>query len=363
VIDSKSDTVVLQRNERFSNTLFWAMQRDYFDSEGVEAWSGQVPFYVTSNPFVANSYANMSIALIRDWLAKHPESIEHPFYIMELGTGPGKLSFLVIKRIMELANLMRMQNVKICYVLTDFTESNLRFWQEQPQLKSYVEQGVVDFALYNMEQDDEIRLTHAGITLTKENVVNPLIAYANYIFDTISHDAFTIYHGKLQESLLTLTTSKDNITNDRPQDWEYVNIDFNGFDADENYYDDADINAALNQYKKSLADSNFLFPIGSLRAIRKLRNLSNDRLMVISTDKGYSSLEELENLNHPRLAFHGSFSMMVNFHAIQQYFLQVGGDAFMQGRRQGIKTCVFAAGFNLQICLKQIGLCSKMLKT
>jgi tetratricopeptide (TPR) repeat protein len=38
--------------------------------------------------------------------------------------------------------------------------------------------------------------------------------------------------------------------------------------------------------------------------------------------------------------------MMVNFHAIAEYFKNSGGDAFLQTSRKGIKTSVFASGFN-----------------
>ena len=70
-------------------------------------------------------------------------------------------------------------------------------------------------------------------------------------------------------------------------------------------------------------------------------------MLLLSTDKGYTHLEEIDHLDHPHLAFHGSFSMMVNFHAIAKYFEQCGGKALFQSVRTGIKTAAFISGIDL----------------
>ena len=41
------------------------------------------------------------------------------------------------------------------------------------------------------------------------------------------------------------------------------------------------------------------------------------------------------------------FPMMVNFHAMANYFKNSGGDYFLQTSRKGIKTSVFCSGFHL----------------
>jgi len=51
---------------------------------------------------------------------------------------------------------------------------------------------------------------------------------------------------------------------------------------------------------------------------------------------------------HPRPAFHGSLSMMVNFHAIASYFKHSGNDFMLQTPRKGIKTVAFSSGFKLK---------------
>src|SRR5688572_29220218 len=94
-----SNAVVIERNKRFSECHLWQVQRDYFDQQGINAWVNQVPFYITSNPFIANTYAAVIIRFFQDWVRKNPQAKNHPFYILELGTGSGQFSFYALKRL------------------------------------------------------------------------------------------------------------------------------------------------------------------------------------------------------------------------------------------------------------------------
>ena len=61
-------SVSIERDARLADSIIWEMQKDFFDKKGVSAWDHQVPFYITSNPVIANSYANMSFAFMLDYL-------------------------------------------------------------------------------------------------------------------------------------------------------------------------------------------------------------------------------------------------------------------------------------------------------
>jgi len=340
--------VVIEQAKRFSESMLWKAQREYFDKEGINAWVNQVPFYITSNPFIANVYMQVVFGLICDWVKQHPEAKNHPFYIMELGTGSGRFSYYFVKRLMDLLEYHGMSDIKICYVMSDFTKHNIQYWETHPALKPYVDKGIIDFALYDLETEKPITLIKQNIKLSPEVLVNPLTVFANYIFDTVTHDSFMVHEGKLYELLVSLSTEESNLDGIKPKDMEKVSVDHSVHEAKPNYYHDPHLDAVLDLYKKSLNDTSFLIPIGSIKAIRYLRKLSNDKLLIISTDKGYSSLASLENLGHPSIAFHGSFSMMVNFHTLSEYFKNSGGDAFLQTPRRGIKTSIFASGLKLK---------------
>ncbi len=347
-LTATNSTVILEENLRLSENLFWEKQREYFDQQGIDAWVNQVPFYITSNPFISHCYAKVVLHFVRDWITKHPEAKHDPFYILELGTGSGRFSFYTLKALHQLKQEYGMSDVNIVYIMSDFTIHNLKYHQEHAALQPYIEQGLVDFAIYNLEVEQPIQLIRSGIELNADTIKNPLMVFANYIFDTVSQDAFSVSHGKLCELRTTLTTEADNVVDGRTVDWEKINIEYIPHEINKPYYEDADLNAVLDLYKERLLDTSFLIPIGTIRAIRLLKKLTNNKFFMIGSDKAYSELSSLENLGHPSMAFHGSFSMMANFHAIGQYLINGGGDYFAHTSRRGIKTCLFSSGFRLQ---------------
>jgi hypothetical protein len=69
-------------------------------------------------------------------------------------------------------------------------------------------------------------------------------------------------------------------------------------------------------FKNNAKGASLLIPIGAFRALRRLSKFSNGRLLVISGDKGNNNPDQFVGLVDPHIAVHGSFSLMVNYHAI-----------------------------------------------
>lgn len=346
--DTSERKVIIEQHKKFSQSALWRMQREYFDKEGINAWVNQVPFYITSNPFIANCYAQIVLAFMRDWIKKNPDAKNHVFYIMELGTGSGRFSYYFVKALHETMERLNIKDIKFCYIMSDFTKHNIKYWETHHALKPFIEMGLIDYALFDMETERPVTLIRQNIRLSPELLVNPLTVFANYIFDTVSHDSFTVHEGKLYELLFSLSTDEKNMQNNRPVDMEQISVDYNVHEIKSNYYGDPHLDSVLEEYKHKLHSTSFLFPIGSFHALKFLKKLANNQLFIISTDKGYGTIESLDNLGHPAISFHGSFSMMVNFHAIGEYFKNSGGDSFLQTPRKGIRTSVFASGFKLE---------------
>ena len=104
----------------------------------------------------------------------------------------------------------------------------------------------------------------------------------------------------------------------------------------------------MNQYPERVNNGSFLIPTGSIHAIDTLNRLSNNRTLVVATDKGYAHTHELQGLSDPTVVFHGSFSMMVNFHALCRYFKACGGDYHRQTSRHGISTVALCMGSQIK---------------
>jgi hypothetical protein len=81
---------------------------------------------------------------------------------------------------------------KIVYVMTDFTDANVNFWRDHPQLKQYFETGQMDSAIFDAVKDTSITLSQSGVTLSAGSTINPICIVANYLFDTLCHDVFQV---------------------------------------------------------------------------------------------------------------------------------------------------------------------------
>lgn len=327
----------LESQQSLSSSCLWQLQREYFERQGIEAWSGQVPFYVTSNPFIAETYAEMLVAAIRDVLQHNPEAAKHPFYVVELGTGAGQFSFYFLKRLEDLRQLFSL-TAEIVYIMSDFTDKNIEFWQQQHQLKSFAEQGVLDFAKLDLTDLTSITLVKRQQVLDSECLYNPLFIVANYIFDTIAHDAFYVKDGQISPALVTVKT---DTAPDEPIELEELKVEFEPQAPDINYYQNPELNKILQSYQQDIVEGYCLMPIEALQCLQFFWQLTKGKFAVIASDKGYSHVDQMQHLIEPHIAFHGSFSLMVNFDAIAKYFVYQGGQALLQSERRGLSSGVF----------------------
>jgi len=344
-----TELITVETNTRFSESLLWQIEAEYFERQGINAWTGAIPFFITSNPFTADCYAKVMIRFMQDYAALPAAELDKPFYIIELGAGTGQFSFYCLKRLMYLKQQFQLDHVKICYVMADFVKANVDFWQQQPVLKPFVDDGVLDFANFDLEAGHDIVLQQRGMTLSTETVANPIMVIANYVFDSTRHDAFHMQKNKVCESLVSLRTSPQNVTEGKPIRLEKTDVHFSYHDIDPaHYYEDETWNGLLTDCQEKLSSGNFCIPVGMLRCLKQLQSFSNNRLMLLASDKAYTRSANIANRGDPYMAFHdNAFSVTVNFYSVGRYFEQHGGVAIHQPSSDAINTSVFIMGATL----------------
>jgi len=242
---------------------------------------------------------------------------------------------------------LNLTDIKVVYVMTDFTESNITFWRAQPQFSEYLQAGKLDFAAFNVLEDKEITLVNSGTVLKRGAVKNPIFVFSNYVFDCIPHDIYRVNNKTLQEAEIGLSIDEKDVPGGDLGniDIDKVNVSMDFSDAAKDVYADPILDPILQEYQHSLTDTNFTFPIAHFGVIRNLMSISDERLLLIASDKGYCHLSEIEGRSAPRVVTHGgAFSMMVNFHALGKFVEASGGDYWHQQVREGIKTSVFSIG-------------------
>lgn len=325
---------VLERNQPLSRSLLWRLQRSFFERRGAQAWTeAVVPHYITSNPWIADAYAKVVLGWLRD-LSSPPAAgkrqgpsldLGRPIHIVELGCGSGRFAYHFLLRFFDLLSRSSVAEVPVRYVLTDFTEHNLEVLRSNVALQPFVEAGLLDFARYDAGADLEISLSQSGEVLAPRRRANPLVVLANYVFDGVPQDCFTLRAGHLYESLVTLSSRQREPDLEDPAVLARLEIAWQQRPAPADPYGEPELDRILAEYAAGLEDTTLVFPAAALRCLRNLKRLAGGRLLLLSADKGYSSESSLAGRPAPGLAVHGSFSLMVNYHAVGRWFAHRGG--------------------------------------
>ncbi len=325
----------IESNIPLSQSCLWQAQRHYFEEEGIHAWQ-QVPFFVTSNPFIADRYARLIIAYLQDMQHDPAE----PIYIVELGAGTGQFSYYCNLALKKYLQQTRFAGLKICYVMTDFTVSNLSFWDDQAVFASWFADGSLDYALFDIEAPEPLALAKQKCTLNE--LKNPVIVIGNYVFDSVRHDLYSCHNGQIFQSQVDTLIAKTDYDIDTETILSLKNIRFDYHPEPINIREEP----LLQIYQDALTQGEFSIPIATLDLMDFFTDYAPQGMLLISSDKGFNQLDELCQ-PHPRdLVSHGSFSFEVNFHALAEYMRLQQGRAVLQDYREGIKTNIFLSKQN-----------------
>jgi hypothetical protein len=316
--------VFLEQRQPFSTCMIWRLQREYFREEGIEAWRrGRVPHYITSNPTVARSYAELVFGVFRD--RARAGASDEPIYLLELGAGSGRLAFHFLKVLARLCEQAPFVPPRFCYVLSDVAPKNLAFWSTHPKFQPFLEAGQLDFAEFDAATSETLELRRSGRTIAAAGLAEPLIVIANYFFDGIPQDLFFFDRGTVSECLVSLAVTKDPADRSADEVLEDLAIHYDYRPLDGAPYPEAHLNELVERYRHELDQTHLLFPHIGLRCLDRLRGLSRAGMVLLSADKGEHRLEELGGRLPPQLVTHGSFSLTVNYHAIRAFCSQRQG--------------------------------------
>ncbi len=327
-------TIMLAGDQRLSKSILWDIQREFFLNQGIHAWQEDiVPHYISSNPFMARTYSQLVLGYLRDISAGEIDQTQ-PIYIIELGAGSGRLAYHFLHQFHERLAQTTFSEIPVKFVMTDFVPNTLTFWQEHTHFKPWVDAGHLDFALFDVQSPTSLHLVHENCTLTSDKLQNPFVLIANYFFDSIPQDGFAILDGQLCENLLTVYSTQPEPNLGDPTIWDRLHLAYEAIPLEQPYYPDDDYNHILDLYEAYLPDTKLLFPNGGLDCLKFWQGYGNGRFLLVSSDRGHTLPESLLQEEDPLPNLHGSFSMMVNYHAISQYVQLQGGLALQASHYQ-----------------------------
>jgi hypothetical protein len=351
---SNEEPVFLEKDVSISRSLIWQWQRDSYAKRGLKSWSeDMVPQFITNNPFIAEIFARIVFGFIYDCIdlgekKSRPRSAQNPLLILELGAGPGKFSFLFLRQLEALLQSKEIPLNIVRYCMTDCSDSLIETWRTNKYLSEFSDRGILQFELLETGGEINSRFVRGDTSENIEQRQSPLIVIANYVFDSLPHDAFVTKEGQVFELLQTTGAARQDAGNDPPEALSQLKFSYtHAADTTPGHYPEPSWNSILDLYRRCVPAATVLFPSEALKTLGALRKLTGGTVLVLAADKGYLDENSLPlSQGPPTYEFHSAncFSQMVNFDAIAKYFEASGGQAFLPEKHSSsLHICAFLA--------------------
>jgi tetratricopeptide (TPR) repeat protein len=349
---SNEEPVFLEKDVPISRSLIWQWQRESYAQRGFKSWTeDMVPQFITNNPFIAEIFARIVFGFICDCIdlrekKSRPLSAQNPLLILELGAGPGKFSFLFLRQLEALLRSKEIPLEVVRYCMTDCSDSLIQTWRTNKYLSEFSDRGILQFELLDASGEVNSRFVQGDSSETIEPPQSPLIVIANYVFDSLPHDAFVIKEGQVFELLQTTAAAHQDASNNPREALSRLKLSYtHAAVTTTGHYPEDSWNSILDLYRRRLPAATVLFPSQALRTLGALGKLTDGTMLVLAADKGYLHEDSLLlSEGRPTYEFHSAncFSQMVNFDAIAKYFEASGGEAFLPEKHSSsLHICAF----------------------
>ena len=85
----------------------------------------------------------------------------------------------------------------------------LTFFLQHHQFQKYLENGQLDVAFFDGTTSNELLLKKSNITISHQSLQHPMIAIANYFFDSLPNDLYFVQNGKSTPCNMTVESYQD----------------------------------------------------------------------------------------------------------------------------------------------------------
>lgn len=299
-----------------SESGLWDRLVDFYRQCGPDAWrSGKVPQRITSNGYLADLYASVTAAFLRDW--SRGGGSETPL-ILEVGGGSGLFAWLFLNR------LTRHQPSgeaipDFDYLLTDAAASNVQAWREIPRLRQLVDAGIIDLGVLKIGGKFAVETSSTRDWTELELTGRPVVLLANYVLDSVPCDLIRIRDRRIFQELIALE-SADRQDEDG-DDFQGLKPRFESQEILPPYTENAVVNEVLDGYRDLLHEACIPVPLATIAFLETFLQ-SEFPFLMLAGDLAYTTPHfEPE----APLIVNDYVACTVNFHMLGQIFERWGG--------------------------------------
>jgi tetratricopeptide (TPR) repeat protein len=269
---------MLEGPRRLSESVLWRAQDRYYEDSAQRAWSsGEVPHTLTTGPMLARAYARLIESFAADCRrgALGPVDPTEPLVVLELGSGTGRLAFELLRAIDRSA----IAPFRICVVATDKVEENVAAIAGHEALRPYREAGELEAARFVAGAGEELDLG-GDRRLAPGSLANPLVVIANYLFDVIPQDLFSVEGGELHEELVA-TFAEDPVGPGEADFFRRIYLATKASEVPPDRYGGGIVDALLAAVATGRAEGRFLYPAHGVRALAELLGVASGRMLAL----------------------------------------------------------------------------------
>src|SRR5579872_2598187 len=293
----EQEQVLIEKDVPLSGSMIWDRQREFYVERGMKAWNeDRVPNYITNNPFIAEVYAGIVFAFLRDCNGDTYGSspVKNPLRIVELGAGTGKFAYLFLRSLIARLQECGIDPSAIRYSMTDCSPDVITGWEANAYLAPYVKMGVLEFKLLEAGAQGLISTPAAA---ADDSGHGPVVVIANYVLDSLPQDAFVIRDGEISELLVSVSRGQASNKTDNASHLQPWELSYKKASVPSERYPDSEWNRILEHYRAHIPAATIMFPNAALTMLQEYMGGASGRpMLALIGDKGFVHEEDLSRM-------------------------------------------------------------------
>jgi hypothetical protein len=321
----------------FEKSILWKLHHSYFAQRGIQAWrEGDIPYFSTSNYAFARQHARLFAAHVKDLEARGEIEVGSDVWLLEGGAGTGifAANFLSAIEANEVGYPELFPRVR--YLMTDYSEKNVRDALATPRIARYADMGRLVPARYDLTMPRQVHILD-GTPLTQKLV----FAINNYICcvlpmkhlqkrtDGFWYDLHVEVRAEVQDTslaspekymeALTREATRHNLLKNFDVTWEWRPIELS------RKFEDASHVRLIEAITEGLSDATLGYPDRYVEYLKGLSALLVPGGLIMTNDYGSTQRERLRGLSEWRPQYYGNtFNQDVNFSIFDAFAAETG---------------------------------------
>lgn len=334
-----------------SQSGVWDIVTRFYHERGLDAWQpGGVPQRITSNAYLADSYATVISAFIRDL---EDAGVSQRPLIVEVGAGSALFGWLLVRRLAH-HHFGEREQLPFDYLLTDTAAKNIEGWRRIPRLARLFDGDRLHMAVYDIAAPNPV-VARSGDGTEFDLTGRPLVIVANYVLDSVRADLIRVRDGQVFQELVAIEGVA--VAEDGLPALSELDLAFESRALDPPYSMHDGIDKVIEEYRTLSGDR--CIPVPTLVASFLRRFLGTDQpLLMLAGDLAHTTTDFP---TEPLLVHEEYFACTTNFHLLGRLFEQEGGStAFTRRADDHFSAGAFlqpAAGVDLPLTRESASAC------